>query len=134
MHGPRSALIGTIVYMLVVAAALVVPASPPHVSRGYLQDIPLGRRLVADVAVNVAMFVPIGWGLRRAARRRGGAPRTRLLQAVILAAAFSLTMESLQAWLPNRYSSVVDVLANTLGAIIGAWLESRYGPPGVRCA
>jgi glycopeptide antibiotics resistance protein len=127
MHGPRYALIGTIIYMLVVAAALAVPASAPHAYRGYLQDIPLGRRLVADVALNVAMFVPIGWGLHRAARRRGGALRTRLLRAVILAAAFSLTMETVQAWLPNRYSSVVDVLANTLGATIGAWLQSRYG-------
>jgi glycopeptide antibiotics resistance protein len=106
-----------------VAAALVVPASPPHAYRGYLQDIPLGRSLVADVALNVAMFVPIGWGLHRA-----GAPRRRLLRAVILAAAFSLTMETVQAWLPNRYSSVVDVLANTLGATIGAWLQARYGP------
>jgi glycopeptide antibiotics resistance protein len=126
MHGPRYALIGTIIYMLVVAAAMVVPASAPHAYRGYLQDIPLGRRLVADVALNVAMFVPIGWGLHSAARRRGG-PRTWLLRAVILAAAFSLTMETVQAWLPNRYSSVVDVLANTLGATIGAWLQSRHG-------
>ena len=127
MHRPRYVLIGTIVYMLVVAAALVVPASPPHVYRGYLRDIPVGRRLVADVALNVAIFVPIGWGLHRDARRPGGAPRPRRLRVVILAAAFSLTMESLQAWLPNRYSSVVDVLANTLGATLGAWLESRYG-------
>lgn len=127
MHRPRYALIGTILYMLVVAAALVVPVSPPHVSRGYLRDIAPGRRLVADVALNLAIFVPIGWGLHRAARRRGAAPRTRLLIAVILAAAFSLTMETIQAWLPNRYSSVVDVLANTLGATIGAWIESRYG-------
>ena len=126
MHGPRYALIGTLIYMLVVAAALMVPASAPHANRGYLQDIPLGRRLVADIALNVAMFVPMGWGLHRAARRRG-APRTPLLRAVILAAAFSLTMETVQAWLPNRYSSVVDVLANTLGATIGAWLEARYG-------
>lgn len=130
MHGPRFALTGTILYMLVVAAALMVPASPPHVYRGYLQDIALGRRLVADVALNLAIFVPIGWGLHRTARRRGAAPRTRLLVAAILAAAFSLTMETLQAWLPNRYSSVVDVLANTFGATIGAWIESRYGHRG----
>jgi glycopeptide antibiotics resistance protein len=127
MHGPRFALIGTILYMLVVAAALVVPASPPHVYRGYLQDFALGRRLVADVTLNLAIFVPIGWGLHRTARHRGAAPRTQLLVAASVAAAFSLTMETLQAWLPNRYSSVIDVLANTLGATIGAWIESRYG-------
>lgn len=35
-------------------------------------------------------------------------------------------MATIQAWLPNRYSSLADVLANTLGATAGAWLESRY--------
>ena len=116
---PRHALIGTVVYTVVMVAALVIPASPPHAQRGYLRDIPLGRRLVADVALNVAIFVPIGWGVRRAGS-------TSLLAAVVLAAAFSLGMETIQAWLPNRYSSLADVLANTLGATAGAWLESRY--------
>ena len=116
---PRHALIGTVVYTIIVVAALVIPASPPHAQRGYLRDIPLGRRLVADLALNVAIFVPIGWGVRRAGS-------TSLLVAVVLAAAFSLGMETIQAWLPNRYSSLADVLANTLGATAGAWLESRY--------
>ena len=111
--------------MLLMVAALVVPASAPHVSRGYLVDIPLGRRLASDVALNVAIFIPIGWGLRRAGRRRDGAPRTSMLVAVALAAAFSLVMEAVQVWLPNRYSSLADVLANTLGATVGTWLESR---------
>lgn len=116
---PRHALIGTLVYTIIVVAALVIPASPPHAQRGYLRDIPLGRRLVADVALNVAIFVPIGWGVRRAGS-------TSLLAAVVLAAAFSLGMETIQAWLPNRYSSLADVLANTLGATAGAWLEAKY--------
>ena len=116
---PRHALIGTVVYTVIMVAALVIPASPPHAQRGYLRDIPLGRRLVADVALNVAIFVPIGWGVRRAGS-------TSLLAAVVLAAAFSLGMETIQAWLPNRYSSLADVLANTLGATAGAWLASRY--------
>ena len=118
---PRHALIGTVVYTVIMVAALVIPASPPHAQRGYLRDIPLGRRLVADVALNVAIFVPIGWGVRRAGS-------TSLLAAVVLAAAFSLGMETIQAWLPNRYSSLADVLANTLGATAGAWLASRYAP------
>ena len=43
---PRHALIGTVVYTVIMVAALVIPASPPHAQRGYLRDIPLGRRLV----------------------------------------------------------------------------------------
>jgi hypothetical protein len=126
---PRSALLGTLVYMLILIGALVLPASPPHVQRGYLRDIPLGPRLAADIALNLAIFIPIGWGLGRAARGLGGARRT-LLVTVGVAAAFSLAMEAVQVWLPNRYSSLADVLANTLGAAVGAWMESRDAPRG----
>ena len=123
---PRHALLGTLVYVLLVAAALVVPASAPHVQRGYLLDISHGRRLIADLALNLVIFIPIGWGLRRAARRPGGSPRTAFLVAIVLAAAFSLVMETVQAWLPNRYSSAADIVANTLGATVGAFIEGRY--------
>ena len=123
---PRHALLGTLVYTLVVIAALVMPAGTPHVQRGYLLDFSHGRRLVADLAVNVAIFVPIGWGLCRAARRPGGSCRTPWLVAIVLAAAFSLVMETVQAWLPNRYSSAADVVANTLGAAVGAFIEARH--------
>lgn len=124
---PRHALIGTIVYMLIVVAALIVPASPPHVHRGFLLDTPLGRRLATDVALNVVIFIPIGWGLRRAAGRPGAARSAPMLMSVALAAAFSLVMEAVQVWLPNRYSSLADVVANTIGATLGAWMESRFG-------
>ena len=123
---PRHALLGTLVYTLIVIAALVMPAGTPHVQRGYLLDFSYGRRLVADVAINVVIFVPIGWGLCRAARRSGGSSRIPWLVAVVLAAVFSLLMETVQAWLPNRYSSAADVMANTLGAAIGAFLEGRH--------
>lgn len=122
---PRDALIGTAVYMLIVIVALVVPASPPHLQRGYLLDMPLGRRLAGDLALNVALFVPIGWGLRRALRPLAGTSRRSMILAVVLAAAFSLAMETVQAWLPNRYSSLLDVVSNTLGATAGAWIASR---------
>jgi VanZ family protein len=45
----------------------------------------------------------------------------------VAAALFSAVMETLQFWLPGRYSSVVDVAANTLGAALGAWAEARHG-------
>jgi glycopeptide antibiotics resistance protein len=123
---PRVALIGTLVYMLIVVAVLVVPASAPHVRRGFLLDIAGGRRLAIDVVLNVAIFIPIGWGLRRASQGLGTTVSAPMPRVVVLAAAFSLAMEAVQAWLPNRYSSLADVIANTIGATVGAWMESRF--------
>jgi glycopeptide antibiotics resistance protein len=115
--------------MLVVVALLVVPTSAPHEPRGYLTEyqLTLSRRVVADVAVNIAIFVPIGWGLHRAGRRLRVRPGARVLGVAVAAALFSAVMETLQFWLPGRYSSVVDVAANTLGAALGAWAEARRG-------
>jgi len=124
-----SALIGTLVYTILLVILLVAPLSAPHVHRGYLMEfrLPIGRRLIADVAVNIAIFAPLGWGLHRSARRLDLGPSTRFLVVVGSAAAFSLAMETVQYWLPGRYSSIVDVAVNTVGAAVGAWTEARMG-------
>ena len=84
--------------------------------------------MVADVLLNIAIFVPIGWGLHRAARPLCRRPGVLLLAVVVVAAGFSGLMETLQYWLPARYSSAVDVAANTLGALLGAAAAARGGP------
>lgn len=125
-------LLGTLAYMVALVAILVAPTGAPHASRGYLSDYQLtpGRRVVADITVNVALFVPLGWGLHRAGRRRGR-PRRRLMLAVgIAAVTFSLLMETLQFWLPGRYSSIVDVAMNGAGALLGAWLDGHAAGRG----
>ena len=46
-------------------------------------------------------------------------------QVAVLGAAISGTIEILQLFSPMRYSSLMDVVANTTGAAIGAWLFAR---------
>ena len=125
-------LLGTLAYALLVVVILVAPISRPREQRAYLTEspLPLGRRLVVDLAVNIARFVPLGWGLHRIGRGLGLPPKSLLAAAVVFAAVFSLAMETLQFWLPTRYSSIVDVLANTGGALLGAWGEARSSSAG----
>ena len=125
-------LLGTILYMLVVVVVLVAPTSPPHPRGGYLAEYPrlVGRRIIVDVAVNMAMFVPIGWGLLRTVRALGVSSPMHLAAVAGAAGLFSLLMETVQFWLPARYSSVIDVAANTVGALLGAWTAARYGSRG----
>lgn len=72
-----------------------------------------------DVAVNVAVYLPVGALTAWLARRRLGAAAA---VAVALAAgsAASLALESLQSFLPTRVASRLDWLANSGGALLGA--------------
>jgi glycopeptide antibiotics resistance protein len=122
-------LLGTVLYILFVVVILVVPTNQPHPRRGYLAEYqrPVGQRLMADVALNIAIFAPIGWGLHRTVRSFGASPPGLVTVVGIAAGLFSLLMETVQFWLPARYSSVLDVAANTVGALLGAWTAARYG-------
>jgi VanZ family protein len=42
-------------------------------------------------------------------------------------ALFSLLMETVQYFLPTRYSSAIDVAANAFGGGLGGWFERRAG-------
>ena len=68
-----SAALGTVAYMLLIAVLLVLPTSAPHAPRSYLTEyhLTLGRRVVADVLLNIAIFVPIGCSRDPPGRRPG---------------------------------------------------------------
>ena len=78
------------------------------------------RYMVAyDVVWNVLAYVPLGT-LAALYFRQGAEPGRALARAVAFAAAFSLAMEALQFFVPNRVASLFDVLANAFGALLGA--------------
>ncbi|MEO5607666.1 MAG: VanZ family protein [Polaromonas sp.] len=82
-----------------------------------------------DVGVNMLGYAPLGFLLALTAlhsRRRLWAVSVATLAAGLL----SLTMESLQNYLPSRIPSNVDLALNTLGAWLGAccaWALQRLG-------
>jgi glycopeptide antibiotics resistance protein len=123
-------LLGTLLYALILVTILVVPISRPHVRRGYLREYSqsINRRLIADIGANVLLFVPLGWGLHRTVRRAGmPCPMVAVGVAGVL---FSLMMETVQYVLPYRYSSVIDVVADTVGVLLGASGEALIGRRG----
>ncbi len=76
---------------------------------------------VVDAILNVALFLPIGFllrGLEPAGTRVGW-------RAVAAACALSTLLEFVQVFLPGRYPSPVDVVANTAGAWAGVWIRNR---------
>ena len=74
-----------------------------------------------DVLVNIAGFVPFGFlfcAYFSLARRIKKPAMVTILLGFIL----SLTIESLQAFLPTRDSNTTDVITNTLGTCVGVWI------------
>ena len=82
-----------------------------------------------DVAVNVLGYMPFGFLLVLSARRSGRSWHT-VSMATLLAGLLSLTMESLQNYLPARVPSNVDLALNAFGGWLGgltAWAMERLG-------
>ena len=80
-----------------------------------------------DLAVNVVVYLPLGFFLTLALRRLPGR-FTGLTVAVLLSASVSLLLETVQTWLPSRVPSNVELACNTLGGLLGALLAQTAGP------
>ena len=115
-------LIAVGLYLLVLLPALLLPfpSTHPH-PRAYLMEYRASRPwLSLDVALNVAIFVPLGWLLARVGHSRGLSRPGVIVLAAVGCGALSLSAETVQFFLPSRHSSVIDVVANTAGAVLGA--------------
>ncbi len=84
----------------------------------------------SDVITNVLVYLPLGLLLAHALRYRLR-PAWSVLVATLLCLSLSFAMESLQALLPERVSSRLDLLMNGLGGLGGALLAGLLeNPPG----
>jgi VanZ family protein len=130
-HSVRLAWILALAYLLVIAYASLQPLRgwrfPPEEVLRFLAA-PWPRYITLhDVAVNIAAYVPLGFLLSVGCGARLGAGRGALL-ASAAAALFSSAMETVQMFLPARIASNVDLLANALGALIGALAAPLFAP------
>ena len=80
-----------------------------------------------DLAVNVAVYLPLGFFLTLALSRLPGR-FTAMVVATLLAGSVSFGLETLQTWLPSRVPSNLDLACNTLGSLLGALWAKAVGP------
>lgn len=110
--------------VVAVPAAIAILTLVPQRGEKHLELVPFAETAralhhpfdLASAVANVAIFVPVGALL---------ALRTGRARAVLAAAAFSATIEVLQLAVPGRTTSVDDLIWNTTGAALGAWLAPR---------
>jgi VanZ family protein len=81
---------------------------------------------VFDLIVNVLAYVPLA-ALVTASALPSARPWVAGTIGLLAGFALSLSLEGVQAYLPQRISTLVDLAANSLGAGIGAALAARAG-------
>jgi len=83
-------------------------------------DVP-SLSALRDWIINLAGFVPFGWLVVKSRQ-----PHPGLFLAIVLSSALSFTIELGQLLLFNdRAPSTEDVIMNTLGAALGAWIATQ---------
>jgi hypothetical protein len=88
------------------------------------------RGFIMDAIINLIGFIPFAFILSAILVGAGGALEKR---AVLITVAFcflvSLTLEILQAWMPSRSSSLLDLMLNTIGGWTGAFIYRFFSRP-----
>ncbi|HLP17703.1 MAG TPA: VanZ family protein [Bacteroidota bacterium] len=78
------------------------------------------RLYIRDIVANVFFFLPIGFFSALALRRTVNGMVFVTILSMCFGMILSVSIESLQIFLPSRFSSLLDVVSNTLGAALGA--------------
>ncbi len=79
------------------------------------------RFYLRDILVNIAIYIPAGL-TGELAFRRFRKPWLSLTGPVVICAALSATVEMTQLFVPSRTCSVVDLITNVFGSILGVIL------------
>ena len=88
---------------------------PPAGTPFFLFDT--ARWIRSDTLLNVFAYVPLGFFV--ALLHHGVSPARRIAHSVVVGAAMSFAMESLQMYVPPRVASSLDLATNTIGAALG---------------
>lgn len=120
-------LIGLAFYLLYIGAVTLAPFDFQLISQPYRWEKSV-LFSSSDVAVNLLLFLPLGGLLYGFLPARPG--RSCLMPALLISAAVSLSVETMQLFLPERFPSFSDLFANTLGGGAGFLLFKTMADRG----
>lgn len=123
----RIGLIGLAFYLLYVGTVTLAPFDFQFFSQPHRWEKSVLFSLT-DVAANLLLFLPLGGLLYLVLPARSRLPRS--VSVCLFSAAISLSVEMLQLFLPERFPSFSDLIANTLGGGFGFLLFKRMAHTG----
>lgn len=74
---------------------------------------------IYDLIANILLFLPLGFGFGKIFQQRFSGKLVLLITSFFLSATVSLIVEIIQIYLPTRTPSLIDLLSNILGGILG---------------
>jgi VanZ family protein len=80
------------------------------------------HRLLRDAIANCLLYLPLGFAYVRV-RAVGG--MTSIFEAGVAGLLLSGMCELYQVFSPVRFPTMTDVLMNTVGALLGAWIAAK---------
>jgi VanZ family protein len=105
-----------------IYAWLLSPAWVPAAAETSSLGVPTWA---SDLVLNLVMYGPLGVLLRLTASRITGRQLIQIVLAIAGVAALSWMIEATQSLIPGRYASIQDVIANTLGGVVGVLLGHK---------
>ena len=87
----------------------------------FWEEFSWDRAYAMDLAINVVGFIPMGFCMAAFLGFVVGCRRSVAI-AILLCFTTSLLIEVLQAFMPLRYSGTTDLITNTCGGLLGAFL------------
>jgi VanZ family protein len=107
---------------------LVIPERFYLLHRRFLSDPSrLQRSDISDATLNIIGFIPFGFLVALYLLQGAGLPRSKaIVWAILLGGMTSFLIEFLQAYLPTRDSSYLDLINNILGTAVGAIATGRF--------
>ena len=103
-----------------IAAYLIAGLMPFTLDLAREPRVYLGFKAPFNATLNYLCFVPLGVLIANLSF-----VERPLLAAGLVCGALSLMVESLQIFIPGRFSTLSDWVLNTSGALTGAWLVAR---------
>lgn len=97
--------------------------SPAHFLEYPVRLSDLTVTMLIDGVLNIILFIPVGFLLHAALGERLGSRKAKVVWVMLIGGLFSLTAESLQYFLPGRFSSASDLLTNLAGTFVGIIID-----------
>lgn len=121
----------TWVALLIVLVCTLVPLPfrvdrPAATSLAQVLAIGFGPDRSSDIVENIVLFLPLGFALAGNLTQRGTARLSAIATILLFSAACSYAIEVVQQFIPGRFSSLTDVLANTTGGTLGFLLHRLW--------